>query len=103
MRQHLQHTKQTEQNQASVLHSCFFLRNIRAPNTPSLWQEPEVEEMVVARDSVRAARATKEEDRPWLPPLEVGDLVVGQNPKSSQWTMAGEVSTVTHGGRAYWV
>ena len=59
--------------------------------------------MVVARDRVRAARATKEEDRPGLPPLEVGDLVVGQNPRSDQWTMAGEVSVVTHGGRTYWV
>ena len=33
----------------------------------------------------------------------MGDLVVGQHPKSSQWTMAGEVSTVTHGGSAYWI
>ena len=30
-------------------------------------------------------------------------MVVGQHPKSGQWTMAGEVSTVTHGGRAYWI
>ena len=56
----------------------------------------------MARDRVRAARATKEEDKPGLPPLEVGDLVVGQNPRSDQWTMAGEVSAVTHGGRAFW-
>ena len=81
----------------------FFLRNVRTAKTPSLWQEPIVEEMVVARDRIRAARATKEEDRPGLAPLEVGDLVVGQHPKSCQWTMSGEVSTVTHGGRAYWV
>ena len=33
----------------------------------------------------------------------MGDLVVGQNPKSNQWTMAGEVSAVTHRGRAYWI
>ena len=59
--------------------------------------------MVEARDRIRAARATKEEDRPGLPPLGVGDLVVGQHPKSGQWTLAGEVSTATHGGRAYWV
>ena len=81
----------------------FFLRNVRTAKTPSLWQEPIVEEMVVARDRIRAARATKEEDRQGLAPLEVGDLVVGQHPKSCQWTMSGEVSTVTHGGRAYWV
>ena len=81
----------------------FFLRNIRTPNSPSLWREPNVEDMVVARDRIRAARATKEEDRPGLPPLEVGDLVVGQNPKSNQWTMAGEVSAVTHRDRAYWI
>ena len=30
-------------------------------------------------------------------------MVVGQHPKSGQWTLAGEVSTATHGGRAYWV
>ena len=59
--------------------------------------------MVEARDRIRAARASKEEDRPGLPPLVVGDLVVGQHPKSGQWTLAGEVSTATHGGRAYWV
>ena len=35
-------------------------------------------------------------------PLEVGDLVVGQHPKSSEWTLAGEVSTMTHGDRAYY-
>ena len=35
--------------------------------------------------------------------MEVGDLVVGQHPKSGQWTLAGEVSTATHGGWAYWV
>ena len=73
------------------------------PRSPSLWQEPSVEEMVVARDRIRAARATKEEDRPGLAPLGVGDLMVGQHPMSGQWTMAGEVSTVTHGGRAYWI
>ena len=60
-----------------------------------------MEEMVEARDRIRAARATK--DRPGLPPLVVGDLVVGQHPKSGQWTLAGEVSAATHGGRAYWV
>ena len=54
-------------------------------------------------DRVRAARATKEEDRQGLPPLEVGDLVVGQHPKSSERTLAGEVSAVTHGARAYYV
>ena len=81
----------------------FFLRNVRTAKSPSLWQEPSVEEMVVARDRIRAARATKEEDRPGLAPLGVGDLVVGQHPKSGQWTMAGEVSTVTNGGRAYWI
>jgi hypothetical protein len=59
--------------------------------------------MVVARDRIRAARATKEEEWPGLPPLELGDLVVGQHPKSGQWTMAGDVSTVAHGGRAYWI
>ena len=59
--------------------------------------------MVLARDRIRAARATKEENRPGLAPLEVGDLVVGQHPMSGQWTMAGEVSTATHGGRAYWL
>ena len=81
----------------------FFLRNVRTPGTPSLWQEPVLEEMVQARDRVRAARATKGEDRQGLPPLEVGDLVVGQHPKSSEWTLAGEVSAVTHGARAYYV
>ena len=81
----------------------FYLRNVRTPGTPSLWQEPKVGEMVQARDRVRAARATKEEDRPGLPPLEVGDLVVGQHPKSSEWTLAGEVSAVAHGARAYYV
>ena len=34
-------------------------------------------------------------------PLEVWDLVVRQHPKSSEWTLAGEVSTVTHRDRAY--
>ena len=103
MKQHLQHTKQPEQNQASVLHSCLFLRNVRTPNTPSLWQETEVADMVVARDRIRAARATKVEEWPGLPLLELGDLVVGQHPKSGQWTMADEVSTVAHGGRVYWI
>ena len=81
----------------------FYLRNVRTARSPSLWQEPRIEEMVEARDRIRAARASKEEDRPGLPPLVVGDLVVGQHPKSGQWTLAGEVSTATHGGRAYWV
>jgi len=81
----------------------FFLRNVRTARSPSLWQEPRMEDMVEARDRIRAARATKEEDRPGLPPLVVGDLVVGQHPKSGQWTLAGEVSAATHGGRAYWV
>ena len=58
--------------------------------------------MVQARDRVLAARATKEDDRQGLPPLEVGDLVVGQYPKSSEWTLAGEVSAVTHWATAYY-
>ena len=53
--------------------------------------------MVQARDRVRAARATYEEDRQGLPLLEVED------PKTSKWTLAGEVSAVTHGARAYYV
>ena len=57
--------------------------------------------MVQARDRVGAARVTKEEDRQGLPPLEVEDLVVGQYPKSSEWTLAGEVLAVTHGARSY--
>ena len=65
--------------------------------------EPEVEKMVEARYRVRATRATQEEDRPGLPPLEVGDLVVAQHPQSMGWTLAGEVSLVAHGGRAYYV
>ena len=81
----------------------FFLRNVRTPRSPSLWEEPAVEDMVVARDRVRAARATLEEDRSGLPPLYVGDLVLGQHPISSEWTLEGEVSAVAHGARAYYV
>ena len=40
----------------------FFLRNVRTAGTPSLWQEPVMDDMVQARDRVWAARATKEED-----------------------------------------
>ena len=68
-----------------------------------MWEEPTVEDMVVARDRVRAARATLEENRSGLPPLYVGDLVLGQHPISSEWTLEGEVSTVAHGARAYYV
>ena len=46
-----------------------------------------MEDMVQARDRVRAARETKEEDRQGLPPLEVGNLVVGHppSPLSELW------------------
>ena len=62
-----------------------------------------MDDMVQARDRVRAARATYEEDRQGLPLLEVEDLVLGQHPKTSEWTLVGEVSAVTHGARAYYV
>ena len=60
----------------------FFLRNVRTPGTQSFWKELVMEDMVQARDRVRAARETKEEDRQGLLPLEVGNLVLGQPPKS---------------------
>ena len=59
--------------------------------------------MVPARDRIRAARATKEEDRQGLPLLEVGDLVVGQHPKSRERTLAVDVSAVAHVARDYFV
>ena len=79
----------------------FFLRNVRDPRLPDLGPEPKVGRMVEARDRVRAARAVAAEDKPGLAPLQVGDLVVGQHPKSMEWTMDGEVTAVTHGERAY--
>ena len=57
--------------------------------------------MVAARDLVRAPRAVADEDKPGLAPLCMGDLVVGQHPKSKEWSLDGEVTEVTHSDRAY--
>ena len=62
----------------------FFLRNVRDPRLPDLGPEPEVEDMLASRDRVRTARAVGGEDKPVLPPLETGDLVLGQHPKTCE-------------------
>ena len=57
--------------------------------------------MVADRDKVRAARAVANKDIPGLPPLYVGDLVVGQLPQTEEWSLDEEVTEVTHGKKAY--
>ena len=66
--------------------------------------EPTVDEMVKARDRVRAGGMVKtDEDKRGWKQLHRGDQVRGRHPKTKEWSMKGEVVEVVHGGRAVFV
>ena len=59
------------------------MRNWRDPILPILKAEPVVEEMVEARDRVRAGdKMKKDEDKRGWPKLYIGDMVRGHHPKT---------------------
>ena len=79
----------------------FFLRNWRDPNLPNLLAEPLVEEMVEARERVRAENNVKaDKDKRGWPKLYRGDMARGRHPKTKEWSMKGEVLELVHGKRA---
>ena len=80
----------------------FFLRNWRDHNLPDLRAEPVVEEMEKARERVKGGCKRLQEDetkRAW-PKLYAGDMVRGQDPKTKEWSLKGEVLEMVHGDRA---
>ena len=96
--------KNTRNESGFSPNQLFFLRNLRDPSLPNLLAEPVVEEMMEARDRVRArAMVKKDEDNRGWPKLHRGDLVRGRHPKTKEWSMKGEVVEVVHGERAVFV
>ena len=94
--------KNTRNESGYSPNQLFFLRNWRDPHLPDLRGEPEVEEMVKARDRVRGdcARVKKDELKSAWPRLFPGDMVRGQHPKTKVWNLKGTVLGMVHGDRA---
>ena len=83
----------------------FFLRNWQDHNLPDLMAEPVVEEIEKARVRVKGGCKKVEEDetkKAW-PKLYAEDMVRGQNPKTKEWSLKGEVLEMVHGDRSMWI
>ena len=96
--------KNTRKKSCFSPNQLFFLRNWRDPSLPNLLAEPVVEEMVEARDIVRAGNKVKmDKDKRGWPKLYRSDMVRGRHPKTKEWIMKGEVVEVVPGERAVFV
>ena len=96
--------KNTRNKSGFSPNQLFFLRNWRDPSLPNLLAEPEMEEMVKARNRVRAgAMMKKDKDKRGWPKLHKGDVARGRHPKTKEWSMKGEVVKVVHGEKVVFV
>ena len=77
------------------------MRNWCDPNLPHVLAEPVVEEMVKARDRVKAGRKVRTDKlkRGW-PKRHLGYMVRGQHPKTKEWSMKFEGMEIGHGERS---
>ena len=69
---------------------------------PDLRAEPVMEEMEKARERVKGGcyKVTEDELKAAWPALHAGNMVRGQHPKTTEWSLKGEVLEMVHGNRA---
>ena len=80
----------------------FFKRHLRGL-LPSLPKAIDTRKAEIARDKTQEKyRQSMSKHKP-LPPLELNDKIVLQNPRTGLWDKKGEICDIRENGKSYWV